>query len=84
MTIKDAAITDTIMSVKRRVFCLNRKMHVRRQRLVFTEGPYGMDSLADNETLGGAGVLKDGAKLDVLMADLSDLDVAQLGTEVNQ
>ena len=81
--IENASITDTILSVKQRVRATNPKMPVRRQRLVYCPGPHGMDALADNETLGGAGVAQDGsAKLDVLLADLTDAEVDELGDQV--
>jgi hypothetical protein len=44
-----------------------------------------MDALADDETLGGAGVAQDGsAELDVLLADLTEADVAELGEKVRR
>jgi hypothetical protein len=56
---------------------------VRRQRLVYSAGPRGMDALADDETLGGAGVARDGsAELDVLVADLTAAEAAELGSQV--
>ena len=83
IAIDDAAATDTILSVKQRVFALNPKLFVRRQRLVYSAGPRGMDALADDETLGGAGVARDGtSELDVLVADLTEEEVAALGQEV--
>ncbi len=83
IAIEDASATDTILSVKQRVFAANRKMHVRRQRLVYSAGPRGMDALADDETLGGAGVARDGsAELDVLVADLTVAEAAELGEKV--
>ncbi len=83
IAIDDAAAADTVLSVKQRVFAFNRKLFVRRQRLVYTAGPSGMDALADDETLGGAGVAQDGsAKLDVLLADLSEAEAADLGKKV--
>ncbi len=70
ITINDAAATDTIRSVKERVFAANAKMPVRQQRLVYRPGPRGMEALADDETLGGAGVARDGtAELDMLLAE---------------
>ncbi len=67
--IDDASAADTILSVKERVFAANRELPVRRQRLVYRPGPRGMEALADDETLGGAGVAQDGsAELDVLMS----------------
>ncbi len=80
IVIDDASAADTILNVKERIFSLNRKMHVRRQRLVYSAGPHGMEPLADDETLGGAGVAQDGsAELDVLLADLPATEVAELG-----
>ncbi len=72
IAIEDAAAADTILSVKERVFAANRQLPVRRQRLVYRPGPHGMEALADDETLGGAGVAQDGtAELDVLLAELT-------------
>jgi hypothetical protein len=83
IAIHHAAATDTILSVKERVFAANRTLFVRRQRLVYSAGPRGMDSLADDETLGGAGVAQDGsAELDVLVADLTAAEAAELGKQV--
>ena len=83
IAIHDAAATDTILSVKQRVFAANRTLFVRRQRLVYSAGPRGMDALADDETLGGAGVAEDGsAELDVLVADLTAVEAAELGQKV--
>ncbi len=81
--IDDAAASDTILSVKERVYAANCKLPVRRQRLVYRPGPRGMDALADDETLGGAGVAQDGtAELDVLLAELTDEEITALGNEV--
>jgi hypothetical protein len=83
MVIDDASVADTILTVKQRVFALNRKLCVRRQRLLYSAGPRGMDALADDETLGGAGVARDGtAELNVLVADLTEAEVAELGAKV--
>jgi hypothetical protein len=86
IAIDDADDDDTILSVKQRVFAANRKLFVRRQRLVYRPGPRGMDALADDETLGGAGVARDGtAELDVLVADVTELtaaDVEELSIKV--
>jgi hypothetical protein len=83
IAIDDASAADTVLSVKQRVFAANSKMPVRRQRLVYQPGPFGMDPLADDETLGGAGVARDGtAELDVLVVDLTPDEVATLGKEV--
>ena len=83
IAIHDAAAADTMLSVKQRVFAANRTLFVRRQRLVYRPGPRGMDALADDETLGGAGVAQDGsAELDVLLADLSNVEFAELCGQV--
>jgi hypothetical protein len=83
IAIDDVTAADTIRSVKHRVFAVNRKLPVHRQRLVYRPGPRGMDALADDETLGGAGVAQDGtAELDVLIADPTEADVAELGAKL--
>ena len=83
IAIGDASTTDTILSVKERVFAVNPEFHVRRQRLVYRPGPRGMDALADDETLGGACVARDGsAELDVLVADLTAAEAKELGDKV--
>ena len=83
IAIDDAAATDTILSVKERVFAANCELPVRRQRLVYRPGPRGMEALADDETLGGAGVARDGtAELDMLMEPLTDEELGALGKEV--
>jgi hypothetical protein len=83
IAIDDATEADSILSVKQRVFAANRTLFVRRQRLVYDSGPFGMDALPDDETLGGAGVAHDGsAMLDVLLADLTEADAAELGALV--
>ena len=83
IAIDDAAAADTILSVKQRVFAANAKLPVHRQRLVYRPGPRGIEPLADDETLGGAGVAEDGtAELDVLLADLTVAETAALGAKV--
>jgi hypothetical protein len=83
IVIGDASAADTIISVKERVFAANSKMPVRRQRLVYRPGPRGMEPLADDETLGSAGVTQDGsAELDVLLADLMPDEVTVLCEKV--
>ena len=80
ISIDDASASDMIGSIKERVFAVNRKLPVRRQRLVDRPGPRGMEPLADDETLGGAGVAQDGsAVLDVLLAELTEAQAAELG-----
>ena len=65
------------------MFAANRKLPVRRQRLVYRPGPHAIDPLADDETLGGAGVARDGsAELDVLLADLTAAEADELGRRV--
>jgi hypothetical protein len=81
--IDDVSAADTVLSIKERIFAANCKMPVRRQRLVYRPGPRGMDALADDETLGGAGVSRDGtAVIDVLMAELTAAELANLGQQV--
>ena len=83
IAIQDASAADTILSIKERVFAANGKLLVRRQRIVYSAGPRGMDALADDETLSGAGVVQDGtAELDVLLADLTVSEKAELGRMV--
>jgi hypothetical protein len=83
IAIDDASAADTIRSVKQRVFAANHKLSVRRQRIVYRPGPRGMEALADDETLGGAGVAQDGtAQLDVLLADLTATELDDLGRKV--
>jgi hypothetical protein len=84
LVINDVSLADSILSLKQRIFDLNPKMSIHRQRLMFPNGPHGMGSLADNETLGGAGVAQDGsANIDVLLADRSTAEIAELGAEVD-
>jgi hypothetical protein len=81
--IDDASLADTILSVKQRVFLLDRAMHVRRQRLVYRPGPHGIQPLADDETLGGAGVAQDGsAVLHVVLTDLTVAEAAECSANV--
>ncbi len=83
IAIDEVSATDTISSIKRRVFAANRELPVRRQRLVYRPGPFGMDALADDETLGGAGVAQDGtAELDVLIEPLTEVESETLGEKV--
>ena len=83
IVINDASVDDSILSVKRRVYAANRELRVHRQRLMYRPGPRGIEPLADDETLGGAGVARDGsAELDVLLADLTTAEAAELGEKV--
>jgi hypothetical protein len=85
IVINDAAAADTIISVKQRAFAVDRTLYVPRQRLVYSAGPRGSDPLADDETLGGAGVAQDGsAVLDVLLVDLTDDEKEALGGQVRE
>ena len=83
ITIEDASAADTILSVKQCVFASNRELPVRRQRLMYRPGPYGISPLPDDETLGGAGVEHDGsAELDVLLVDLTGDELEALERKV--
>ncbi len=83
IAIEGMSAATKVLTVKKRVFAANEKLFVRRQRLVYSAGPRGMDALADDETLGGAGVARDGsAELDVLVADLTEAEARELGREV--
>ncbi len=83
IAIDNASAADTILIVKKCVFAANRMLPVRRQRLVYSDGPYGIDALADEETLGGAGVAQDGtAKLDLLLDELTEAQFAELSAMV--
>jgi hypothetical protein len=69
IVIDNATATDTIRSVKQRVFAASCELPECLQRLVYRAGRRGIDALADSETLGGAGVAEDGtAELDVLLS----------------
>ncbi len=83
IVIDDASAADSILSVKHRVFAANPAFLVRRQLLVYRPGPHGINPLADNETLGGSGVARDGtAELDVLLLNLTEAEVEKLGPKV--
>jgi hypothetical protein len=83
ISIDDASAADTIWSVKERVFAANRTFPERRQRLMYRAGPHGINPLANDETLGGAGVARDGtAVIDVLLADLTAAERNTLGLQV--
>jgi hypothetical protein len=83
IVIDDAAAGDTVLSVKQRVFAANRMLYVRRQRLMYRPSPRGMNPLADDETLGGAGVAQDGsAVIDILMEGLTDAEASDLDMQV--
>jgi hypothetical protein len=83
VVIDNAAAADSILSVKQRVFASNKELHVRRQRLMYRPGPYGIEPLANDETLGGAGVAEDGsAELDVLLNVLTEEEMDVYGSKV--
>jgi hypothetical protein len=83
IVIDDASAADRIPDIKERIFSASRKMPVRRQRLIYRPGPRGMEPLADDETLGGAGVAQDGtAVIDVLLVEFSTAEVEELGDKV--
>ena len=79
----DMDTTDTILTVKEYMHAGNDKLLVRRQRLVYSAGPHGMNALADDETLGGAGVAQDGsAELDLTLVPLTAAEAAEFDQEV--
>ena len=81
--IDDASAADTILDIKETLWNSNRMFPAHRQRLVYRPGPRGMEPLADDETLGGAGVAQDGtAELDVLLAEVTEAEVAELDAKV--
>ena len=85
ISIDGVSATNTILSVKKRVFAANPKLPVRRQLLMYRPGPHGIEPLADKWTLSGAGVAQDGsAELDVLLQveDLSAAELDRLGERV--
>ncbi len=62
------AATDTVRALKARVFAANGNFRVDAQHIVYRAGPRGIAPLDDEQTLGGAGVARDGsAVLDVLI-----------------
>jgi hypothetical protein len=80
IAIENASSNDSIQSIKERVFAVDRTLYVRRQRLIYLAGPRGMEPMADDETLGGAGVAQDGsAEIDVLLADVTATEATELG-----
>ncbi len=83
VTIDDASAADTLLSVKERVFAANRMLPVHRQELVYSDGPRGIEALADDETLGGAGVAQDGtAEFDVQLTSARKEKANKLGPKV--
>ena len=78
IAIDGVSAADTILSVKWRVYAVNQKLPVRQQRLMYRPGPHGISPLADEETLGGAGVAQDGtAELDVLLEPLTEAEASE-------
>ena len=55
IAIDDAAASDTLLSVKQRVYAVNHKLPMRRQRLVYRPGPHGLEALADDGDAGRRG-----------------------------
>ena len=56
---------------------------VHRQELLYSDGPRGAEPLADDETLGGAGVAQDGtAELDVQLTSVRKEKANKLGPKV--
>ena len=83
IVIDDMCAADTILNVKQRVSAANSKLPVHRQRLMYRPGLHGIEPLADDETLGGAGVTRDdSAELDVLLIDLTADEAKELGQMV--
>ena len=83
IVVDNLSAADTVLSVKKRVFALNPKLPVRRQRLVYSLGAQGLEPLTDKETLGGAGVAEDGsAELDLVLTDLTDSEARKLNAKV--
>ena len=86
IAIDDASAADTIRNVKEVLYVVDRQLPVRRQRLTLSvgSGPHGAGGpLADDETLGGAGVAQDGsAEFDVLLTEVTADEKAKLNLEV--
>lgn len=81
--LNEVRAADTILEIKRRIRSLNPKLFMRRQRLVYMSGPNGMEPLADDATLGCAGVTQDGsAVLDLLLVDETPAETRELGHAV--
>jgi hypothetical protein len=82
IALDDTSASDTILSIKERALDYNPKLYVSRQRLMYRPGPHGINPLADDETLGGAGVAQDGsAEIDLLLADLTDVETEERGQQ---
>jgi hypothetical protein len=83
IVVDNASAADTVLSIKKRLFALNPKLPVRRQRLMYSNGPHGMEALGDKETLCDAGVVEDGsAELDLLLTDLTQIETHRLNIKV--
>jgi hypothetical protein len=83
IAIENVSSNDTIQSIKERVFAVDRTLYMRRQRLIYLAGPRGMEPMADDETLGGAGVAQDGsAVIDVLLTSVPEKDSWRLDSKV--
>ncbi len=82
IALDDTSASDSILSIKERILDYNPKLYVSRQRLMYRPGPHGINPLADDETLGGAGVAQDGsAEIDLLLAELTDVETAERGQQ---
>jgi hypothetical protein len=68
ITIANATANDTIRSIKRRVSAANSKFPISRQLL--HASAHDAEPLADDETLGGAGVAQDGTGVLDLVLEL--------------
>ena len=83
ISIEDASAEDCVWEIKQLVYEHNRKMPAHLQRLMYRPGPYGIDPLPDNETLGGAGVAQDwSAELDVLLVEMTEAEIVVLNSKV--
>jgi hypothetical protein len=85
IVINDVLATDTILSVKQRIFAANRTMHPRRQQLINMYG-HGMLSavwLVDDDTLARSSAREGGSgQLAVALERLSDTEAEALGPQV--
>ena len=83
LVLDNVLLDNTVLEIKGRVCQVWRHMREHRQRIMFRAGPHGMTPLADEMTLGDAGVTRDGsAVLDVLVLVPTVEEVIQLSDEV--
>ncbi len=81
--IDNVTASDTVLRVKEIVFAANRKMHVRQQQLACRLGPHGLRYLANQETLGDAGMAQDGsAELVMRLEALPTAEAKKIGRKV--